>query len=294
MAPNQKLKRRNHTVNKSYLKRFANGDGFLRRMDLPGDKRILISLDDATVIKDFYVVTLPDGSKTDKAEDVFCGVESAAAAAIHSVVDGLVWPIPAKRRGDIAAWAALQYLRPPSVRQLGREIAEGLSEIGLPVPAGAGRRIMMKLPADQVEGLTGPGLQLALIRRQLLSVAEMLYQREWVVTDYRRKSLVTSDTPVVLFPTAQGVGIANAAAVYVPIDRRVGLIMTVPDRGERRGFGTARSALIANQAMAQNARKYLFHHPDDDPLSGVDLPQPRGRELPSPADAGKLIEDLFR
>jgi hypothetical protein len=294
MAPNQKLKRRNHTVNRSYLKRFANGDGYLSRVDLPGDKRILISLDDATVIKDFYVVTLPDGSKTDKAEDVFCVVESAAAAAIRAVVDEFVWPIPAKMRRDIAAWVALQYLRSPSVRRLGREIAEGLTEVGLPVPAGTGRQITMKLPADQVEGLAGPGLQLALIRRQLLSAAEMLHQREWVITDYRRKRLATSDTPVVLFPAAQGVGIANAAAVYVPIDRRAGLIMTAPGRGERRVFGTARSALIANQAMAQNARKYLFHHPDDDPLSGVELPQPRGRELANPADAAKLVEDLFR
>jgi hypothetical protein len=49
------MKRRNHTVNKSYLRRFANDDGLLTRVALPGNKLIPISIGDATVIRNFLI-----------------------------------------------------------------------------------------------------------------------------------------------------------------------------------------------------------------------------------------------
>jgi len=93
MASGQKLKRRNHTVNRSYLQRFADGDGLLTRVELPGDNRVPLSVTDATVIKNFYVVSLPDGTETDLAEDAFGIVESAAAEAIRSIVDHMTWSL---------------------------------------------------------------------------------------------------------------------------------------------------------------------------------------------------------
>jgi len=113
MGSSRKLKRRNHTVNRSYLQRFADSDGLLMRVELPGDKRMPVSVTDATVIKNFYVVKLPDGTETDMVEDAFGIVEAAAAKAIRSIVDRMTWPIPAKEREDIAGWASLQYLRGP-------------------------------------------------------------------------------------------------------------------------------------------------------------------------------------
>jgi hypothetical protein len=72
----KRIKRRNHTVNKAYLRRFADGKGVLMRVELPGDKRNLMSVSQATVIKNFYVLTLPDGTETDLAEDAFSIVET--------------------------------------------------------------------------------------------------------------------------------------------------------------------------------------------------------------------------
>jgi hypothetical protein len=71
VASKKQLKRRNHTVNKSYLRRFANGDGQLMQVELPGDKRVLVWIADATVYKNFYLLRLPDGTETDAAEDAF-------------------------------------------------------------------------------------------------------------------------------------------------------------------------------------------------------------------------------
>jgi hypothetical protein len=298
MTSNRKLKRRNHTVNRSYLQRFADGNGRLTRVELPGDKHVPISVTDATVIKNFYVLSLPDGTETDLAEDAFGIVEAAAAEAIRSVVDHKTWPIPPKVREDIAGWAALQYLRGPWVRQLGREIAEEFSGVGVSVKDGNGEQIVLKMPAEGLTELTGSSLQLQLIQHQLPVVAEMLYKRDWILTYYQRKNLATSDAPVVLLPSEDhldilGVGVADAGEIYVPLDRHVGLSMANAGTGDIRISGVVKTALYSNDAMAKNARKYLFHHPEDDPLRGLELPEPRARELANPTQVGGLIEHLF-
>jgi hypothetical protein len=299
VASKKQLKRRHHTVNKSYLRRFANGDGRLMQVELPGSKHVLVSITDATVYKNFYLLRLPDGTETDAAEDAFSVVESAATEAIRSLVDHRTWPIPPRVRQDLAGWAALQYLRGPWVRQLGREIAEGFSGTGVPITTGAGEQITLTMSADGLDELTGSRLQLDLIQRQLPEVAAMLCERDWILTFYRRKRLATSDAPIVLrsnadHPAFLGVGIANAGEIHVPLDRRVGLSMGNEGTGDLRMPGVAKTALYLNDAMAKNARKYIFHHPEDDPLSGLELPEPRRRELASPAAAGALVEHLFQ
>lgn len=92
----RQLKRRNHTVNKLYLRRFADDRGLLTRVTLPGEVRVPISVDDATVVKNFYVVQLDDRSESDEAEDLFSMVEGNAVAAIRALVDQRVWPIPGR------------------------------------------------------------------------------------------------------------------------------------------------------------------------------------------------------
>jgi hypothetical protein len=297
-AGTSRLKRRNHTVNKSYLRRFADDRGLLTRVALPGHERIPISVTDATVIRNFYVVTLPDGTETDEAEDLFGKVEAAAVTVIRSLVDDRLWPVPDTARTDIARWAALQYLRVPWVRQLGREIAEGFSNAGIPVRTGSGERVTVKMPADAIDELTGPRLHLDLIERQLAAVTEMLCQRNWIFSFYQRRTLATSDAPVVLHPAAgqppgTGVGIANAGQVDIPLDRRVALSMGDASTGDLRVHGVTKTAIFLNGATARNARRYLFHHPGDDPLRGIRLPGPRRRELSGPAEAAGLVDDLF-
>ncbi len=296
---NKQVKRRNHTVNKSYLRRFANDDGELTCVELPGNKRFPISIKNATVITNFYVIRLPDGTESDEAEDFFCQIEGDAVAAISSLVDRHEWPIPDRIRTNIARRAALQYLRVPWVRQLGREIGEAFSGQGVPLRTGSGERIVLKMPAEAIDDLTGPELQIALIKRQLPTVTAMLHERDWILTFYQIKTLTTSDTPVILrpaddHPANTGVGIANAGEIHVPIDRRVALSMGLDGLGDRRLSGVTKTALYSNDAMAKNARKYIFHHPQDDPLKGLVLPKPRVRELADATSVGDLIEDAFQ
>jgi hypothetical protein len=294
-AAGKQVKRRNHTVNKSYLRRFADDRGLLTQIALADQMRKDVSINDATVVKNFYVVPQPDGTETDEAEDFFCGLEGSAASAIRSLADDRVWPIPDTVRHDIARWAALQYLRVPSVRQLGREVAEAFCEVGLPVRTAGGEQITVKMPAEQIKDQTGSRQHLALINELLPDVTQILYKRNWILTYYQRKSLATSDTPVVLcaaagHPGGTGIGIGTAGAVHVPLDRRVALSMGDGSTGDAQRAGVAKTAIRLNNATARNARRYLFHHPEDDPFRGLELPGRRTQELAGPEAAIRLAD----
>lgn len=126
----------------------------------------------------------------------------------------------------------------------------------------------------------------------------MLCERDWVVTFYRRRSLATSDSHVVLrpmltYPAGTTVAVADAAEVQIPLDRRLALSMLLGSRGDWRIAGVTKSALDLNAATVANARRYVFHHPAEDPREGLTLPEPRQRELASPETAAALVEDLF-
>jgi hypothetical protein len=60
--------------------------------------------------------------------------------------------------------------------------------------------------------------------------------------------------------------------------------------GDVQCAGVTKTALYLNDAMAKTARKYLFHHPADGPFAGLELPEPRIRELASPEAAIGLAD----
>jgi hypothetical protein len=297
-ASRRQVKRRNHTVNKGYLKRFANGDSSLTQVALPGDERATVSIDDATVRRNFYVVKLADGSEDDFAEDAFSLIETAAAEAFRVLVDQRDWPIPPEARGDIASWVALQYLRVPAVRTLAREMVEEFTGAGAVIRNKDGKPIVLKMPDEAMDDLGGPEPQLELIHRNLANVTKMLCRRGWTLQFYERKTLATSDTPVVLlrpegYPEHAGVGVENAGGVYVPLDRRAALVMGAEGDPDGRQHGSAKMAALLNLLTAGNARRFIFHHPDDDPLRGLELPEPRAKELVTAGGTGALIQHLF-
>ncbi|MGH3259883.1 MAG: DUF4238 domain-containing protein [Streptosporangiaceae bacterium] len=144
----RQVKRRYHTVNGSYLTRFADDRGLLAGIELPG-RRFRVPVDRATVIRNFYVTRLPDGSESDQAEDDFCDIEARASASMKILIDQRRWPIPDTVRADIATWAALQYLRVPAVRQLASEIADAYIKVGVPFTTDMGEQTRLRMPDDE-------------------------------------------------------------------------------------------------------------------------------------------------
>lgn len=123
--PGQKpIKRRHHTVPKFYLSRFANDRDQVIRVPLPGDVRSTVSINDASVVKNFYLLETSKGVFTDAIEDALSEIEGEAATAFRAVVDLGQWPPTDEHRRALATWAATQHVRVPRIRQRGDEMAD--------------------------------------------------------------------------------------------------------------------------------------------------------------------------
>jgi len=118
----------------------------------------------------------------------------------------------------------------------------------------------------------------------LPDVAQNFANRRWTLWTFQRKRLATSDHPVSLLAPeghsrSRGVGLFNAGGIVLPVNRAVGLTMTIDPGPEVVLPGTSDMARTFNGKTIHNARRYVYHHPDDHPLAGFDLPEPRDAEL---------------
>lgn len=133
--------------------------------------------------------------------------------------------------------------------------------------------------------------------------------RPWVLIRFNRRKLLTCDTPVALVRDPElddvfaGVGVMTAWGISVPLTREVGLLLTSPqplieetsDRiaptelmdeilngsHDHEQAGSTKMARLFTSHIIANARRWIFHHPDDTDLLPDDLPGPRDREMDS-------------
>jgi hypothetical protein len=309
------LVHRQHVVSNFYLRGFADDRKQVRRVELPGDRRYNVATNNASVIKDFYTITLPDGTRSDAFERMFSGIEDVASSALRAVVSEGVWPLVGKRREALAAWAALQHLRSEGVRNSQVQMQAQMIRLVVGV---SGKEALRELishaegrDVDDVEldaewaDLTkpsGPDLipdpvqHLRMLVDLWAPTIKQMMARIWTLVRFQRRCLITSDHPVSLavgqnYPKYRGVGLVTAEAFVLPLSRRVGLMMgridgqAVP---ELELSGTTKLARSFVHETIRGARRYLYHHPDDDPLAGLDLPDPSSQEW------GDIGEDWIR
>jgi len=103
-----------------------------------------------------------------------------------------------------------------------------------------------------------------------------LTRRSWRLLTFDEPCLLTSDHPFGYWSPPGGLsppfGVGNAPVIYYPVDRQTALAMHaqhVPSRVVR--SGSTRSQYI-NTAVATEASKWIFHHPDDNPLDDMEIP----------------------
>ena len=245
-----------------------------------------------------------DGSWSDDMETQFGHIEDKAARVVRAVVDDQTWPIPDEQRAILATWAALQHLRTTGKRSVSNEVADAAFKMQIAI---GGKDDIRRMLVKGAEGRTpsekeveeswamltafddytvkpGNNVHLSTIQGLLERATEEFYDRGWTLVRFTRKALITSDSPVVLVrdPDSEawrGVGLATAGGVLLPLDRRVGLFMTRTGDPDNVLPGTTAWAREFNQQLALAARRALFHHPDDTPLEGIELPEPRDHEL---------------
>lgn len=302
--------RRHHVVSRFYLRYFANDSERVTTIMLPGARTFQQSIGDASVQTDFYTVIDQAGQQTDAAERALSLLEADAAAAWREVAAG-VWPLGDAHRESVAAWVALQLLRGSNVRNSMSQLAthtllleailggrtrlrEALSAVGEAFDDDTVNREWVDFFKNPIRAEVHANHHIQHLAAMLPRVTQSLLDRWWILTVFERKALATSDHPVHLVPneemtrTGRGTGIENAMAIHVPLTRRHSLAMCHPSampeelammRRDVRQSGVTATALYSNSCTVNNARRFLFHHPDDALLTGFDLPQPREREL---------------
>lgn len=286
-----KLKRRHHTVPRLLLRRFADGEQIIR-VPLDGGERRLVGIADVTVHRDFYSMRDESGQLDDTVEDLLAELEGKAAKVIRKVIGG-VWPLPIEERAVLAEWIAAQHARIPAARTAHNEMADHLGKVLIAM--GGKPEIRRHLEEDatgpvsdeEVEALWAEVTDFdsysaemsvndhVLSMGQSMKTAyEVFMARSWGLIKFERRTLLIPDHPVTLvrdedMPSWSGVGIGNAAVILMPIDRRAAIMMASLGPDDFFVRTHTKLAKELNQRLAYNARGELFHHPDDNPLEGL-------------------------
>jgi hypothetical protein len=307
-----KISRRHHIVSKFYLEGFSNSGELIAQNDLPSLNHLILSISDATVNTDFYNVILPDGTKSDILEKGFSKIEGGASKALTHIKKG-VWPISLEDKVGLSLWIALQYLRGSGPRT--QQVQANAFMIRLIV--GASGKLALKNHIERHENIllsdadldaewldltkpSGPDLigdpaeHGHLILRCYSILAKLIAGGDWTLFNFNRKFLITADHPVSLIPYAdhspwEGLGFGNAAGIAIPLARQIGLVVYYQNlRGnDIKTSGTVYWSEFLNHATANEARKYIYSHPNDTKLiSKIDIQSYDRDKMKTPDDLG--------
>lgn len=292
--------RRHHLVPQFYLRRFANAHDkiMVSRRDL--QKRFLTSVERAARETDFYTVETTEGS-SQLVEQILSRVETLAAQSIERLVAG-GFPPTQEDRENVAVFIALQLTRGRDHRHAWNVVAdaflklslEGMTEAGVrqALTSAYGRPPTKEEVASAYELVENPESYFV-VPHQNESIEAMLdnlqflvppiLERTWKIAEFDKPLLLTSDSPVVLWsPRDQnrelrGIGLLTAKHIRFPLDPWHALILVKGTEGrERMHFIDERHSLEMNWGTAARAYEWIYHHPEQDPLAGLEpLPAPR-------------------
>ncbi len=301
----KKRKQRHHTIPRLHLRGFATPEEMVVQLDLTTGHRTDVSVGDATVIKDFYTIVLPDGTRSDAWEDWLSDIESQIAPALRRAIDMPKFSLSDEDRERLARWIALQYLRGPDNRAQQAALTSftvraqvgmgGLAYLQYAMSQGLGRDVALTEAErvwDDITSEIGPQVtvsgadHLKILSHTFDSATKQILGRSWGRLRFRRHRLAVSDAPVNLVRDSEfaGAGLSGSRAVTVPLDRKTLLWLELP---EPDGPGIDRDlepstffARAHNSSTLIGADRFIYFHPDDDPVpADADLPRPRSERL---------------
>ncbi|PFG43785.1 uncharacterized protein DUF4238 [Isoptericola jiangsuensis] len=303
----KKRKTRHHTVPRLHLRGFASSDKMLVQLDLSTGIRRDVGVGDAAVIRDFYTVRLPDGTRTDAWEQWLSEVEDKVAPALRRAIEAPRFRLDDYDRELLARWIALQALRGPDNRRHQAELASftvraqvamgGLAYLQHAMSHGLGRPVLVDEAAqvwDDITSPEGPVIEvsgdehLVILTSLYERAAEAVYARSWGRVRFGRHRLALSDAPVSLIPDYAGgypsSGLLGARAITVALDRQNLLWLDLagengptPDRELEPSTHLAR---LHNLAAVAGAERFVYFNPEDAPIpSETVLPRPQPKRI---------------
>lgn len=201
------------------------------------------------------------------------------------------------KKMTLALLIALQYLRGTAGRNLIKQVKSlevrmqvGMGGVGYlrhAMSAGLERPVgneeVEKIWADTTSG-DGPNIHVTadehiqMLTRLVDQVTASICRRSWHRVRFTRRPLAISDSPVSLLsdpkaPAVMGVGLLNAGAITVALDRFT-LLMLADFEADCEIPPSTDLARIHNRAMLFGAERFTYFHPADDPVDHFPLPRP--------------------
>lgn len=308
---------RHHVVPRLHLRHFADGTDRVVQLDLDTGARRQVSIADAAVIRNFYTLVLPDGSRTDAWERWLAELEDQMAPALKRAISMPTFDLPEEDRVLLSRWIGLQYLRGPDNRRRLTELASfavrtqvgmgGLEYLRHAMAKGLGRPVSdaeVEHVWNDVTSDAGPAIapsadaHLQTLTTMIDRAAAMVHERSWMRVRFNRHRLAVADVPVCLVPgeTPDQAGLAGAPALTVPLSREVLLWLELPGpRGplaDRDGVSNALRARVQNEISTIGAERFLYFHPSDDPIpQAVEIPREKPLRLRVSNATGMINRD---
>ncbi|MBI2914090.1 MAG: DUF4238 domain-containing protein [Chloroflexi bacterium] len=290
-AQTQAQPKRHHFVPKFYLRHFADNKRRVR-MYTRGHKRkpIIVSVSNAAVESGLYTVLEESGDESQKVEGLLSLIEGQAKSAIDRILKGR-FPPDLEDRSALALFMALQMLRTPEqhrqyeamVDYTQKVLLEGwtpeyarerLEQASMEPTHEAVAQIMDVVEnPDKYRFVPHKNEQIRIMLSVATNIAPVIAARSWLLGQCKTASFITSDHPVVWWsePTEMsryvGTGVGNAQEVHFPLDRHHALMLALPGSlPELVMAAAADNVLFVNWLVAEYSYRWIYQHPDDEPL----------------------------
>jgi hypothetical protein len=308
------------------LRRFATANERIVMHQRAGDRHLETTVNTACAEVGFYEISAADIDPAfqdmhdpEIIEKTLSGIETDAKRVFDAMLSGS-FPLTAENKFHTSLLLALQINRGWDFREKVAQIADSLMpylveiatspekvraflrEHNLPMDEASiesFRADARKNPPRLVAGKTF--LIQEALRAALRDTLPHLLHRSWRILRFESPCLLTSDHPFGYWSPANkriSLGIGNAPVVYYPLDRTSALAMHLRSRTEEfaRVAGFTRAHQI-NALVASEASKWIFHHPDDRPLEGIDL-APKAKPIDDVVqrwvDSDGLVHEVHR
>jgi len=290
-----------HFVPRFYLRHFADRKKRVRMYARGAKKkRIVTSVNNAAVESGFYTIVDEMGDQSQRAEQLLSMIEGLAKAAIGRMLKGR-FPPDIEDRSNLSLFLALQILRTPEHRRSYEATVDYSQKVMLEgwTPGYARQRLKEegidptdKAVAEIMDVVDNPdnyrfvphqNEHINIMLDVAAKVAPVIAERSWLLGYSKRAAFVTSDHPIVWrsepneMSKYMGVGVGNAEEVYFPLDRRHVLAMALPDAlpdGMTKEL-IEDNVLFVNTLEAAYSHKWVYQHPDDDPIGDLIPDKPR-------------------
>jgi Protein of unknown function (DUF4238) len=297
--------RRHHYVPELYLKRFAarsrpDGAPLVHRIEAkagPVSGRV-IGVRDAAVEKDFYKVDADDPRRAYEAERILGVFETTAGYAFANFDRLGAGHFPDRiDRENLSLFMALQFVRAHDTGDFQERMYTQVSRMTMRVAAStpgyvrsylieqgedASDEAVAKVTAAFMKGADVMSViphrneTVEAILRLPTELMPYFFHRRWLIA-CSTVPFLTTDRPVVLLEQRgahepwRGVGAGTAETIVFVLDRYRALLMRHPESANPEAVidVDARFVRRLNTVVANRARRWIFHHPGDNPLDGV-------------------------